>query len=201
MRHATALWALAIVSYLFVAAAEPHNEDLNAGPDPGPGPGPPYFRMITRGTPGGYGCYLAIAQCPAGRALTLRPAGSYGIQPDPPIQQSPYSFIPQEFRARRAMLRVWPSVQGNLLNYLPGTPGPSNSAATLLTAHEWEQVQDMAVMLLLWMERTRSRRGRVAMPLDRLWLTVELWNGPEVEQMAFDAFTPWACSDGRCQDA
>ncbi|MCJ1436789.1 hypothetical protein MMC27_006171 [Xylographa pallens] len=193
MLHAIALGAMLILLHLFVNAANTLNTAFEAGPPPGP----PFFRMMGQGAPSGVGCFRAIAQCPAGRELVLRPPNREPLLPNPPIIQSSVGFIPQEFRARRCMLRAWASVPGNLMSYPPGPPGPSNPGATILIPHEWEQVQDMAVMLLLWMEQTQSRRGRVAMPLMTLWLTVELWSGPEVPHVPWDIVTPWGLSDER----
>ena len=189
MRHVIATWMISILLHLFVTAAETHTPL-----DEGPPPGPPWFHMLAHGTPNGPGCFRAMAQCPAGRELTLRPANREPLQPDPPIAQSSVPFIPQEFRGRRCILRVWASVPNDLMSYPPGPPGPSNPGATILTSHEWEQVQDMALLLLLWMEKTGSIRGRVVMPLMSLWLTVELWSGPEIAQIPWDVVTPWGLS-------
>ncbi|MCJ1377905.1 hypothetical protein MMC17_001001 [Xylographa soralifera] len=146
--------------------------------------------MISRGTPDGLACFGAIAQCPAGRDMVLRPLGQE-IVPNPPIRQSPFLFYPQEFRDTDCILRVWPSVPRRELDYLRGPPGPQNPAAAILTPHDWEQVQDMAVLLLLWLEHSNSRRGRIYMPLFGHEVTVELWCGPETSRVPWNIVTPW----------
>ncbi|MCJ1284213.1 hypothetical protein MMC26_003544 [Xylographa opegraphella] len=194
MRYVIAIWAMLILLRSSVSAANTRENSAFVADQPRahPPPGPPFFRMMTRGIPNGYGLYAAIAQCPTGRDIVLRPAGGASIRPDPPVPQSPFYFVPQEFRSIHSILRVWISDSGGRLTYPSGPPGPTNPSATILWLNEWEEVQDMAVMLLLWMEETKSRRGRTTMPLERLWVTLELWSGPETAQMPVDTVTPWS---------
>ncbi|MCJ1315625.1 hypothetical protein MMC15_000945 [Xylographa vitiligo] len=196
MRHVIVLWAMSNLSNLLVGAASPQRDPVLRD---GPPPGPPFFRMVTRGVPDGLGLFTAMAKAPTATELVLRPAGVEPFRPNPAVRQSQFYFVPQEFRARGAMMRVWPSVPGNMLNYPDGEPGPSNPRATVLVSHQWAQIQDMAFLLLIWMEQTRSRRGRAAMPFMGLWLTVELWSGPELERMPLDILTPWSCHEASCR--
>jgi len=174
------IWALSLLLYLPFTTAE--NE-----------PRPPLFRMMSPGgRPLSYDCSRAIFQIPAGRDDTLYTNRGVAFRPIPPIPQSQILSFPQEFRDHLCIVRVWPSLPVWVLDYPPGPPGPGSPLFATLSQLEWAEVQDMSLLLLIWLERRHFRRGRIYMPLMNHHVTVEVWSGAETAHVPWDVTTPWA---------
>ncbi|MCJ1398191.1 hypothetical protein MMC11_001388 [Xylographa trunciseda] len=179
MREAVVIWVISILLHCpLTTAADPP-------------PGPPFFMwMAPTGNPNHIDCFHAIAQCPSGRDITVYPDG-LPIQPHAPIQPSISPFYPQQLRDEHCILRVWPSLPVWVFDYPPGAPGAPDEPLVLLQRTDWTQVQDLAIVLLRWMQQEHTQRARAYMPLENQHVTVELWSGSEAYSVPSDATTRW----------